>query len=107
MYIPTGYPIMRKGLLFAKRTTLKDEKGFCIPKEFITLDRLRKGLHVEKKDNYFSEKEFDFRPAMLATMRKGLQVVKMDNCFSKKGFDFRTATLVTVRKGLDEKDSIL
>ena len=55
--------------------------------------------------NYFSEKEFEFRPAMLATMRKGLQVVKTDNYFSKKGFDFRTATLGTVRKGLYEKDS--
>ena len=27
-----GYPVMRKGLLFAKRSTLKYEKDFCIPK---------------------------------------------------------------------------
>ena len=80
---------------------------FFSENEFITLDRLRKGLHLEKKDNYFSGKEFDFRPAMLATMRKGLQAVKTDNYLSKKGFDFRTATLVTVRKGLYEKDSKL
>ena len=74
-------------------------------KEFITLDRLQKGLHVEKKDYYFNEKEYDFRPAMLATMRKGLQVVKTDNHFSKKGVWFSYChishcTKRTLRQGL-------
>ena len=61
-----------------------------------------------KRDNYFSEKEFDFRPATLATERKELFFTKRSPCcekentyFSEREFDFRPAMLASMRKGLE------